>query len=50
MPLSLKCFKSREDDINTFEDNVIYLYGKQKRSQYLECNSLSLGLMEDLIK
>ena len=25
MPLSLKCFKSREDDISTFEDNVIYM-------------------------
>ena len=26
MPLSLKCFKSRQDDINTFEDNVIYIW------------------------
>ena len=25
MPLLLKCFKSREDDISTFEDNVIYM-------------------------
>ena len=29
MPLSLKCFKSREDDINTFEDNVIYMVNRK---------------------
>ena len=30
MPLSLKCFKSRQDDINTFEDNVIYMVNRKR--------------------
>ena len=29
MPLSLKCFKSRQDDINTFDDNVIYMVNRK---------------------
>ena len=29
MPFSLKGFKSREDDIKTFEDNVIYMVNRK---------------------